>query len=161
MGGSDAQAAGSSVSRKALAAGIDLALTATTTPAAGTLPLTFTIPARLSRKSEREVCGIELAPIRTKYLHVLRQIVMMLSLCFLFTTANAQDRAGINFFESKIRPVLIKHCYECHSNQSGKSKGGLKVDSRDGLLRGGESGAAIVERELANDSLRSYSKRRN
>ncbi len=57
-------------------------------------------------------------------------------------TANAQENArrDNDFFESKIRPVLVKNCYECHSVASGKSKGGLKVDSREALLRGGDSG---------------------
>ena len=56
--------------------------------------------------------------------------------------------AQVKIFESKIRPVLVKHCYECHSTASGKSKGGLKVDSREALLRGGDTGPAIVARSL-------------
>lgn len=49
------------------------------------------------------------------------------------------------FFEAKIRPALIKYCYECHSIDSGKTRGGLLVDSRDGLLQGGENGPALEE----------------
>ena len=49
----------------------------------------------------------------------------------------------LDFFESRIRPVLIEHCLECHSNNE-KRKGGLSLTSRSGLLRGGESGPAIV-----------------
>ena len=48
------------------------------------------------------------------------------------------------FFEEKIRPALVKYCYECHSEESGKSKGGLRVDSHHALKAGGESGPAIV-----------------
>lgn len=48
------------------------------------------------------------------------------------------------FFETKIRPVLIEHCYRCHSVEGQGVRGGLMVDSREGLLGGGESGAAIV-----------------
>src|SRR4051812_9237869 len=48
------------------------------------------------------------------------------------------------FFESKIRPVLVEHCYKCHSADSDKIKGGLRVDYRDGLLKGGKTGPAIV-----------------
>jgi len=48
------------------------------------------------------------------------------------------------FFESKIRPILANNCYKCHSSQAEKIKGGLLLDSRDGLLKGGESGPAIV-----------------
>ena len=47
------------------------------------------------------------------------------------------------FFESKIRPALTKYCYECHSSGE-KVRGGLLVDSRDGLLQGGDTGPAIV-----------------
>ena len=58
----------------------------------------------------------------------------------------APNRAGIDFFEKKIRPVLIKHCYQCHSQaarKAGKLKAGLLLDSRTGLRKGGESGPAI------------------
>lgn len=48
------------------------------------------------------------------------------------------------FFEKNIRPVLSKHCYECHSESSSKLKGGLKLDSKDNLLKGGNSGDVIV-----------------
>ena len=48
------------------------------------------------------------------------------------------------FFESKIRPVLSEQCYKCHSQNSEKVKGGLLLDTREGLLKGGESGLAIV-----------------
>jgi len=51
---------------------------------------------------------------------------------------------GIQFFEKKIRPLLAENCFKCHSTESEKLKGGLLLDSRDGLLKGGESGLAIV-----------------
>ncbi len=53
----------------------------------------------------------------------------------------------VDFFERKIRPVLVERCYGCHSLESGKSKGGLRVDSKEALRRGGESGPAIVEKD--------------
>jgi hypothetical protein len=59
----------------------------------------------------------------------------------------AQEKEGLAFFESKVRPVLVKHCYECHSQAARKNKklkGGLLLDSRDGLRKGGDSGPAIV-----------------
>ncbi|MGY8653682.1 MAG: DUF1553 domain-containing protein [Verrucomicrobiia bacterium] len=49
----------------------------------------------------------------------------------------------IEFFESRIRPVLAQDCYECH-NSRGKAKGGLILDHREALLKGGDSGKAIV-----------------
>jgi len=54
------------------------------------------------------------------------------------------DAAGIEFFEKKIRPVLVLHCYECHSSASTELKGELRVDSRPAMLTGGESGPAII-----------------
>lgn len=48
------------------------------------------------------------------------------------------------FFESRIRPVLAEQCYECHSSQSKKLKGNLRLDSREGFLKGGDSGPLIV-----------------
>ena len=50
----------------------------------------------------------------------------------------------VNFFESKVRPVLVENCYKCHSEASDKVKGGLLLDSRDGWSKGGDSGPAIV-----------------
>jgi hypothetical protein len=51
---------------------------------------------------------------------------------------------GVDFFESKIRPVLSKHCYECHSADARKLKGGLLLDSREGMRKGGFNGPAVV-----------------
>ncbi|MEM7015369.1 MAG: DUF1549 domain-containing protein, partial [Verrucomicrobiota bacterium] len=49
----------------------------------------------------------------------------------------------IEFFENKIRPVLAQDCYECHSS-SGKQRGGLVLDHRQGMLDGGDYGPAVV-----------------
>src|SRR6516162_5886413 len=57
---------------------------------------------------------------------------------------NRPDPAAIEFFESKIRPVLSEHCYRCHSSTAKKLKGKLLLDSREGILKGGESGPVIV-----------------
>src|SRR5262245_15325563 len=50
----------------------------------------------------------------------------------------------LEFFENKIRPLLVENCYKCHSAQSEKLKGGLLLDTREGVLKGGETGPAIV-----------------
>ena len=49
----------------------------------------------------------------------------------------------IAFFEREVRPLLVEHCYECHSVKSAKLQAGLRVDSRSALLRGGDSGSAL------------------
>ena len=58
--------------------------------------------------------------------------------------ANAPTAEQVAFFEQHIRPVLVEHCYKCHSEKSKKVKGSLRLDYRDTLLHGGESGLAIA-----------------
>lgn len=61
------------------------------------------------------------------------------------------DPGAVDFFEKKIRPVLIEQCYECHSAQAkadGKLKGGLLLDSRQAAQTGGDSGPSVVPRKL-------------
>jgi hypothetical protein len=66
------------------------------------------------------------------------------------TALGTEGRAAISssprgdFFEKKIRPVLMDSCYKCHSPAAGKVKGGLNLTSREGLVKGGENGAAIA-----------------
>ena len=50
----------------------------------------------------------------------------------------------LDFFEKKIRPIFSENCYKCHSQESEKIKGGLLLDTRDGVLKGGDTGPAIV-----------------
>jgi hypothetical protein len=74
-----------------------------------------------------------------------RPLFMAGSLLVLLTSAaRADDEAArVDFFEKKVRPVLVKNCYTCHSANT-NAKGGLRVDDRGGLLRGGSLGPAIV-----------------
>jgi len=55
----------------------------------------------------------------------------------------ASDATGLEFFEKKVRPVLAERCYECHSHQAKKLKANLYLDSRDGMLLGGDTGVTI------------------
>ena len=57
------------------------------------------------------------------------------------------------FFETRIRPILSEACYKCHSLEQGKSKGGLTMDTREGLLKGGEDGAVIQPGEPDKSAL--------
>jgi len=52
----------------------------------------------------------------------------------------APDAAGLEFFENKVRPVLVDHCYQCHSAASEKTGGGLKLDTAEDFLKGGTDG---------------------
>jgi hypothetical protein len=74
----------------------------------------------------------------------------MLSLACVSAAAHAQvahksiTPEQLEFFEKNIRPVLVERCYECHSEEKGKNKGELTVDTRDGIRAGGDRGPAIV-----------------
>jgi len=63
------------------------------------------------------------------------------------------DPAGLEFFEKNIRPIFTERCYECHSKEKGVSKGGLIMDSRVGLLAGGDQGPAVVPGDLKKSLL--------
>jgi hypothetical protein len=56
----------------------------------------------------------------------------------------ADSQGGIEFFEKRVRPLLVKRCYECHSASAKKLKAGLYLDSKAGWSKGGDSGTAIV-----------------
>src|SRR5688572_9595744 len=58
--------------------------------------------------------------------------------------AGSPESAGVEFFEKHVRPVFVEHCHQCHSAEAEKVKGGLLVDSREALLKGGDSGPALV-----------------
>lgn len=89
--------------------------------------------------------------IRPNSLNLLRGL---LTVCLLFPmSAAAQEMEApegpawsaeqLEFFEAKIRPVLVEKCYKCHSEESQQLGGSLRVDTRAGLLQGGDSGAAV------------------
>lgn len=65
--------------------------------------------------------------------------------CFLMLfTASLSNAAepGVDFFENKIRPVLVEHCISCHGEK--KQSGGLRLDSKQATLKGGDTGPALV-----------------
>ncbi|HXU76170.1 MAG TPA: DUF1549 domain-containing protein, partial [Methylomirabilota bacterium] len=62
----------------------------------------------------------------------------------LVAAQGAEPTTGeIEFFEKKIRPLLVERCYKCHSTGSEKLKGGLLLDSREGLMKGGDDGPVV------------------
>jgi hypothetical protein len=79
-------------------------------------------------------------------------IFLLAAASFFAPSARAQDKAGVAFFEKHIRPVLVKECYNCHSANSKEVKGGLLLDTREGIRRGGETGPSVVPKNL-DDSL--------
>ena len=59
----------------------------------------------------------------------------------------------LNFFETKVRPLLTEKCLECHSNEKGKVKGGLSLDSREEILKGGENGDVFDKDNISKSTL--------
>src|SRR3954467_7978410 len=52
--------------------------------------------------------------------------------------------ADLDHFEKSVRPILVEHCYKCHSAEAKNPKGSLRVDGRTHLMTGGDNGPAIV-----------------
>ena len=90
--------------------------------------------------------------IRTRRLVAMVVFLTLLSPAVGAPAAGADDADGLEFFEKRIRPVLIRHCYECHSSAATEAKAGLRLDSRDGIRAGGETGPSVVPGN-ADDSL--------
>ena len=102
---------------------------------------------------------IQIVYIRTVHIQTAQRIVRLaLTICWMFVfpglfpleqrlwaATQASESAGIEEFEKSVRPLLVSHCYECHSGS--ESKGGLLLDSRRGLVMGGDSGPAVVPKD--------------
>ncbi len=73
----------------------------------------------------------------------LSRTIFQVAACAAFA-ASAGAEEGIAFFEQKVRPVLVEHCYECHSADAKKVKGGLVLDTKVGWERGGDSGKPAI-----------------
>src|SRR5262249_53281056 len=80
-------------------------------------------------------------------------LILGFSSIFLVSTNVAAQETGADFFEKKIRPILVGHCYSCHSKQANKQRGGLLLDTRDGVRAGGDKGPTIVPGKPADSLL--------
>ena len=80
----------------------------------------------------------------------------LLVVCVLASQAAVADDPTpkqIEFFEAKIRPIFVQHCYKCHSATAEDIEGGLVLDSRWGWEKGGDSGPAVVPGKPDESSL--------
>ncbi|WP_246120181.1 PSD1 and planctomycete cytochrome C domain-containing protein [Blastopirellula retiformator] len=95
--------------------------------------------------------------MRSRLMPIVATLGGGLLLLLLVAVASAEETAAddgslftpeqLNFFETKIRPVLVKECYGCHSDKAGNVRGGLRLDTRALIHVGGDSGPAIVDGE--------------
>ena len=90
-------------------------------------------------------------------IHINRKIgLAVLCLVVLVSSLHATDAVGLEFFEKKIRPVLVEHCYQCHSVKAlaaNKLKGGLRLDTQGGTRAGGDTGPAVVPGKVSESLL--------
>jgi len=80
-------------------------------------------------------------------LDLIRGFCLISMLASVASADEPDERAALDFFEAKIRPVLVEQCYQCHAAGAKEVKGGLRLDFRESARRGGESGPAIVPGE--------------
>ena len=86
-------------------------------------------------------------------LAVSRVVAILLGTAVFPWTAAAQTPEQIDFFEKRVRPVLANNCYGCHSSQAPQPLSGLRLDSREALLKGGDRGPAIVPGDPSSSRL--------
>ncbi len=80
--------------------------------------------------------------------------VVLIVLLGMRSVAATSTGEALDFFERRIRPALVEFCYECHSAKAGDPKGGLRLDTREGLRRGGGSGQpAVVSHDVDQGTL--------
>ena len=75
---------------------------------------------------------------------ILRALFSAALLLLAAKALQADDEVEVRFFRERIEPALKRHCYECHSAEAKELQGGLRLDSRPGMLRGGDTSPAIV-----------------
>ena len=84
----------------------------------------------------------------------MRAALTLATIAALTTAARAADPPApqaVEFFESKVRPVLAENCFSCHGPE--KQKGGLRLDSYDMLMKGGKDGPVLLPRRAENSLL--------
>ncbi len=81
------------------------------------------------------------------HLNIRYALPTLLSLVALMPARGDDSVAGDEFFERRIRPMLIEHCYECHSEEAQEQQGGLLLDRRSGWIAGGDTASAVVPGE--------------
>ena len=89
------------------------------------------------------VCAFQLTEMKRQYW--IFSVLVLSTPCCVGNDAESAQRFSaekIEFFESRVRPILARHCYECHGKQ--KQESGLRLDSRSAILAGGDSGETVV-----------------
>ncbi len=107
-------------------------------------------PAR-SLRAQSAFAGVRTGFVAWRRISILLGAFATLTVCgaeahhlFAGESAPESPAAGIRFFETHIRPLFAEHCYGCHSLRAATQEGGLRLDRREGWLKGGDRGRAVV-----------------
>src|SRR5829696_1410052 len=106
---------------------------------------------RTTRRGNSQTSTIDFSIMRRFPTFSIRRTLLAATAIAMTTQLNAADD-GVAFFEKRIRPALVKECFACHSSQAKSLKGGLSLETRIGVLQGGDTGPALVPGK-ANESL--------
>ena len=67
------------------------------------------------------------------------------------SATQAADTADL--YEKNVKPLLAQHCYDCHSEKASEFKGNFKLDSLEGIMKGGDNGPAVIAGDVENSFL--------
>ncbi len=81
--------------------------------------------------------------IRIRFPRMSRASLIVLGF-ILVLESSAADTTGVEFYEKRVRPIFVERCYKCHSADAEKIKGGLRLDTKERWMEGGESGPVVV-----------------
>ena len=109
-------------------------------------PLTNSLPVKVSHPARNSILDPREFPVARLTQALLLALVGIFVVAAASAIAEEQSATPeqLEFFEKQVRPLLVKHCYQCHSVDAERIEAGLLLDSRDAHLKGGDSGAAIV-----------------
>jgi len=79
--------------------------------------------------------------------YTIRISLWMVTIILAPVALGALSQSQINYFEKSVQPLLANNCYQCHSARDGKFKGGLALDTKAGVMTGGDSGPAIAGKD--------------
>jgi mono/diheme cytochrome c family protein len=98
--------------------------------------------AEVHRSERGQPCPLPMA--LSKVVLRARLPLLLAAFCLFTPAALASSAESVEFFEKHVRPVFVEHCHQCHSAEAEKVKGGLLLDTKEGLLKGGDTGPALV-----------------
>ena len=92
---------------------------------------------------KRDSKGDELVKLQRLYKCAILAVISS-QISVLVHAQQPESQTGIAFFESKVRPILIEHCYKCHSTGAGASEGAFQLDTRNAIRKGGDRGPSLI-----------------